>query len=303
MLCCTIQAPLEPILGTDLAGVTVRVPRLDEAVLSVSVFPAKDDARQVIRGAYAPPPPPMIAPPAARLIRTELRSRVLRERRGITIYLPSGLRSNRPPPILYLADDAAADFAPIAEALIRAGRAKPMILVGIDAAKAPAGCHAFSCDRRGREYKIDLNPRGAAPDTDFGRHLRFVTDELIPYVEARYGGRRSRAERGIGGWSNGAHWALAAAGLRPDLFGRVLALSSSGQGGAGLGTKLGRTMLFAGAGIFEADYLSNTLAAARGAEGAGAQVRTVSTVTGHEKSAWQAMFAVAFPWLSAKSPR
>ena len=113
-----------------------------------------------------------------------------------------------------------------------AGRVKPVILVGIDAAKPIADCQSLNCDRRGKEYKIDFNSNGSSADSDFARHLRFVTDELIPYVEQRYGGRRDRVDRGIGGWSNGGHWALAAGGLRADLFGKVLALSSSGQGGA-----------------------------------------------------------------------
>ena len=302
LLCCTVQSPLEPIVGTDLVGVTVRVPRMSEATLSIQAWPNKNSAAQIIRGLNASPPPPTLKPPPDRLIRTAIDSAALGERRGITIYLPPRLKPKDRPLILYLADDAAADFAPIAEALIHAGRVKPVILVGIDAAKPIADCQSLNCDRRGKEYKIDFNSSGSAADSDFARHLRFITDELIPYVEQRYGGRRDRVDRGIGGWSNGGHWALAAGGLRADLFGKVLALSSSGQGGAALGAQLRQAVVFAGAGIFEPDYLKNTMDAAEGARRAHARVRTLSVVAGHEKRAWQMMFAAALPWLTSSTP-
>ncbi|QXT34500.1 hypothetical protein KV697_11825 [Sphingomonas sanguinis] len=298
MLCCSVQTALEPIPGTDLAGVTVRVPRIDEAILSIATFPAKDEHRDVRRGVLAPPAPERIAPPPARLIRRMIASRWLGETRGITIYLPPVIDRARRLPVFYLADNLAEKFATQFEADVRAHRSPPAILVGIDAA-APrqAGCTGMACDRRGPEYKIDFNTDGDTPTSAFGRHLRFVTLEVIPLIEKDYPASRRATDRIIGGSSNGAHWALATAGLHPELFGKVLALSSSGQAAKALGAKLGRVRMFGTAGLFEPGYLVNTRDTVEAARSAGATVRFDTLVAGHDQLAWDVAFARGAPWL------
>lgn len=69
MLCCSVQTPLDPIKGTDLAAITVRVPRLREAILDVRPSPTRDDVPEIVRGPEAPPAPERLMPPASRLIR------------------------------------------------------------------------------------------------------------------------------------------------------------------------------------------------------------------------------------------
>src|SRR5688500_7955999 len=57
MLCCAIQTPLEPIGDTGLAGITVRVPRMREAILDIGYFPERTPhPPAVARGTDAPPP-------------------------------------------------------------------------------------------------------------------------------------------------------------------------------------------------------------------------------------------------------
>ena len=298
MLCCSVQAPLVPIPGTALAGVTVRVPRMDEAILSVATFPAKDEHREVRRGPLAPPAPERTAPPAERLIHHMVASRWLGEMRRLTIYLPPVSGQARRLPVFYLADNLAEKFAAQFEADVRAHRSPPAILVGIDAATPrQAGCTGMACDRRGPEYKIDFNSDGDTPTSAFGRHLRFVTQEVIPLIEKDYPASRRASDRIIGGSSNGAHWALAAAGLHPELFGKVLALSSSGQAAKALGAKLGRTRLFGTAGLLEPGYLLNTHDAVEAARSAGATTRFDTLVAGHDQLAWDVAFARGAPWL------
>jgi len=301
MLCCSVQTALEPIPGTDLAGVTVRVPRIDEAILSIATFPARYEHRDVRRGPLAPPAPKRIAPPPERLIHRMVASRWLGEARGVTIYLPPAAGRARRLPVFYLADNLAEKFAAQFEADIRAHRSPPAILVGIDSAPPrQAGCTGMACDRRGPEYKIDFNADGDTPTSAFGKHLRFVLEEVIPLVAKDYPASRRREDHIIGGSSNGAHWALAAAGLHPELFGKVLALSSSGQAAGTLGARLGRTRLFGAAGRFEPSYLTYTQDAADAARAAGATTRFDMLVAGHDQLAWDVAFARAAPWLLAR---
>jgi enterochelin esterase family protein len=59
------------------------------------------------------------------------------------------------------------------------------------------------------------------------RQTRFLVDELLPQVEARYPCRALPEERGLVGASLGAVAALAAAWRRPGTFGRLLLQSGS----------------------------------------------------------------------------
>lgn len=307
MLCCSIQTGLVPVAGTGLAAVTVRIPRVREAILDVRPFPVANDTPEIVRGPDAASAPVQTAPPPERLISVAIASRWLGETRGLTIYLPppgpAPLPMPQPLPVFYLADNLAAKFAPIMEAAVLAGRSPPAILVGIDAAKPLAGpCTGLACDRRGPEYKIDMSGGDTSAASPFGKHLRFVIDEVIPYIEDHYPASARREDRIIGGSSNGGHWALIAAALRPDLFGKVMALSASGRPAAAQAPALANTKLYGSAGLFEPVYLGNTLGAIAAAHDAGAQTRTYTVVAGHSQVAWEIMFADGAPWLLMNAP-
>src|SRR5258706_6754762 len=127
-----------------------------------------------------PPAPERLVPPASRMIHKSLASTWLGETRNITIYLPPSRHPGEKFPVFYLADNLAAKFAPIREAAVRHGRSRAAILVGIDWAQPlRENCRSLGCDRRGLEYKLDMNGGDASRATPFGKHLRFVTDEVI----------------------------------------------------------------------------------------------------------------------------
>lgn len=104
--------------------------------------------------------------------------------------------------------------------LIADGRLPPMIVVGID-----------NGGREGRanEYlpwpDIYLSP--PLPDPDGERYPEFLTDEVMPFVEARYPVSRGPAGVAVGGSSYGALAALYAAIRRPGTFGALLLQSGS----------------------------------------------------------------------------
>ena len=54
-----------------------------------------------------------------------------------------------------------------------------------------------------------------------GRYHTYLTDEVVPFVDARYRTRTDAAGRGLAGHSSGGYGALVNAMLRPDLFGAV----------------------------------------------------------------------------------
>lgn len=301
-LCCSIQTPMQPIAGTDLAAITVRVPRAREALLDVAHVPARHFVPAIpVRGAHAPPAPARASPLMGRIEHISLHSSVLREQRTVSVYLPTGMGlSGERLPVVYLADGAIAHFAPIAEAAARDGRASRMILVGLPSSTDEVtACRAARCDRRSLEYLPDLEE---GEDTHFSRHLNFVTEELIPLIERRYPVLARREDRIVAGYSNGGAWALAAAQARPDLFGNVLAMSSGSRAAAEGAGRLGEVRVYGGAGLFEPGYLRQTREAVETARRAGADVQFREMVAGHSPVMWEVLFADGIAWLAAPRP-
>ena len=146
--------------------------------------------------------------------------------RRVRLWLPKAYHDEpaRRFPVLYLQDgqnvfDDDAAFAGVgwrvdrtAEDLIAKRRIEPLILVGID--------------NSGQHRTDDYTPvrwQGRGGDADpFGRML---TDEIKPFVDERYRTRADRESTGIAGASLGGLFALHLAVTRPDVFGRVAALS------------------------------------------------------------------------------
>ncbi|MGH9522328.1 MAG: alpha/beta hydrolase [Terriglobales bacterium] len=167
----------------------------------------------------------------------ELRSAVFGNTRRIRVLLPPGYDAaanrDRRYPVLYLNDgqnlfDAATSvFNPMewkvdesVAALTATHEIQPLIIVGID-----------SVGRRGRatEYLpfADVYLRPPEPNVRGRNYPRFISDEVMPLINANFRTRTGREFTGIGGSSYGAVAALFAALERPDLFGRLLLESPS----------------------------------------------------------------------------
>ncbi|HZF96180.1 MAG TPA: alpha/beta hydrolase-fold protein [Allosphingosinicella sp.] len=295
-LCCAIQMPLEPIGGTDLQAITVRVPRADEALLDVMHLPSRRPPIPIpIRGVRAPPAPARAEPLAGRIETFQHRSDALGEERWVSVYLPPDIAPGEQLPLVYLTDQATVFYAPLAEAAAREGRARRAIVVGLSPGRGEIACGAERCDRRGLEYLLDLE--GSQAGTWFARHMMFVADEIIPLIESRYPVSRRREDRIAAGHSNGASWALAAAAMRPDLFGGVIAMSSGSAATADAAGRLANARIYAGAGLFEPEFVATTERAADTARRAGADVRYRTFVGGHSRTMWEIIFADGIAWL------
>jgi enterochelin esterase-like enzyme len=301
ILCCAIQMPVEPLGTGGLVGVTVRVPRVEEALLDVG-FPGRGSPpATIIRGPDAPAAVRQADPLRGTIRWVDLDSAVLGERRALSVYLPPDLDPGIRLPVIYLADAATHGYAPILEAAVAEGRAAPAMIVGIPSAsgEAAAGCvpSPGACTRRNLEYLSHASAAGAGPDSPFGRHLRFVADEVVPFVERTYPASRRREDRIVAGHSSGAAWAFSAAARRPELFGAVIGLSAGGRESASDAGLIADARVYAGGGTFEPTFLSATRRRAELAREAGAGVRFREIVSGHSMAMWSIMFADAAAWL------
>lgn len=162
----------------------------------------------------------------------EIESTHLGASRRITVWVPPRGRgaSGNLHPVLYLNDgqnlfDPGRAFggstwrvAETAGRLVRHGRIRPVIIVGIDHGGA----------RRDREYlpvEDESNPGARKPLG--AQYAEFVTREVMPLIQQRYPAARGASNTGFGGSSYGAVAALYTAIVKPGVFGRLLLESPS----------------------------------------------------------------------------
>lgn len=177
-----------------------------------------------------------------------LHSRELNADRTVRVWLPPGFKAHGTRyDVLYLNDgqNLFGDGDPdsdgggwhadeTAAQLIAAGRIVPLIIVGID----NAGDRA-----RGIDYLPVPDPFEADPDPPGAdRYLRFLIDEVMPFVSATYPIAVGPGHTGFGGSSYGAASAFYAALSRPGVFGRLLLESPSVGVGNGVLLERARTM-------------------------------------------------------------
>ena len=289
-----VQPRLWPVAGTDdLWEVSLRIRRLDEAVISLVVasrqaggdWPAQIPDIRVWRGPRAAAVPE--AQPLRGTVEEHTRDSVLlRTARQVTVYRPPG--PGRLVAGCVLADGGAArGFAPALEAAIEAGAVPPVLLVGVHNAPSPA---ASRSDLRAQEYLPGRNRRR------FDAHLRFVTGEVIPWADERFG--PVAGPWIAAGFSNGAAWAIAAAQRRPDLIGSVAAFSAGvvPQRISGAARSAGIRHYLA-AGTLEPGFRQSTRRWAERLARAGLGYRHEEWIGGHDQEWWKQQLPVALGWL------
>jgi len=161
----------------------------------------------------------------------EFRSEVLGGTRRVWVYLPPSYarEPERRFPVLYLQDaqnvfDGATAFLAgkewevdeTVERLVGEGRIEPLIVVAVD----------NGGERRIFEYTPtrDRRQEGGGGADAYGRML---VEELKPWVDRTYRTRPEPEQTGIGGSSMGGLVSLYLGLKRPDVFGRIAALSTS----------------------------------------------------------------------------
>jgi enterochelin esterase-like enzyme len=294
-----VQPRLWPVGGAErLWEASLRIRRLDEAVITIVVFPrmAGDDPPRtapdtlVWRGPLAPADLPSADPLRGALEEHTLDSAALRAPRGVSVYRPPGAQGTLPGCVL--ADGASVpDFARVLEPAILSGEVPPVVLVGVHNAADPARPWP---DRRAQEYMPGFNrPR-------FVAHLRFVTGEVIPWAASRFG--VAEGPWVASGFSNGAVWAIAAAQRRPDVFAAVAAFS------AGMAprqirreARAARVRHYLAAGTLEPGFRRATREWADRLQRAGLPCRHRDWVGGHDQFWWNQQLPAALAFVLAPS--
>jgi enterochelin esterase-like enzyme len=296
-----VQPRLWPVGGAEgLWEASLRIRRLEEAVITIAAFPrmAGDSPartmpdRLVWRGPRAPADLPCADPLRGALEEHRLDSTALRGPRGVTVYRPPGARGALPGCVL--ADGASVPgFAGVLETAILSGAVPPVVLVGVHNAADPARPWP---DRRAQEYMPGFNrPRFAA-------HLRFVTEEVIPWTASRLG--VAEGPWVASGFSNGAVWAIASAQRRPDVFAAATAFS------AGLAprqirreARAARVRHYLAAGTLEPGFRRATREWAERLQRAGLPCRHREWVGGHDQLWWNQQLPAALAFVLAPSDR
>ncbi|MHB8797289.1 MAG: alpha/beta hydrolase-fold protein [Thermoanaerobaculia bacterium] len=308
------STPLEKLQGTDLHAVELELQdgaRLDYKLVVGGTEWALDPWNpRTMAGGYGPNselrtpayvPPAEVEPragtPRGRYEDLRVASRALGgERRAIAWVPPGAAASSAPMPVLFLLDGTDyREFAKVhtvAENLLADGRTPPLLLVLVP-----------PVDRR----------------LEYERHEafeRFLVDELVPAVEARYRVRRDRDGRGVLGVSLGGFAALSAVARNAGTFGRCGAQSTASAVPANLDALLadlarlpaGTARFHLDVGTFEADlHGANLLAVSRRVRSAlarGQRVQYRELPEGHSWGSWRARLAEALTyfWGDEKPP-
>jgi enterochelin esterase-like enzyme len=219
--------PFTPVMGTDLWYLNQEIPvrsrveyklelhlngqaRLIRDPLNPELAHDPFGANSVCQGAEYVVPEWAHRDPEARpgtLERVRVRSRALERDDEVTVYLPPRFRASRRYALLVAHDGLDylrfSSLQTVLDNLIDRGEVAPLVVA---LTQSPA---------RLREYADDPG------------HARFVAEELVPALEARYPIAAGPANRGLLGASFGAVGALSVATRYPGRFGRLLLQSGS----------------------------------------------------------------------------
>jgi predicted alpha/beta superfamily hydrolase len=163
------------------------------------------------------------------------KSRILRNRRDVLVYLPPGYRrsTTRRYPVLYLHDgqnvfDAATAFGgsewgadETAQRLVLAKLIEPVIIVAV-ANAGEARLHEYTPTPAQISRHKRVRSRGLLP-----KYGRFLVEELKPFIDETYRTRPDADSTGVGGSSLGGLATMALGLWFPNVFRRLIVMSPS----------------------------------------------------------------------------
>lgn len=186
---------------------------------------------EVVPSPDAPPDPAEVSLATTILTHAAFPSQILLPR-DVHVYRPPGYEeeTSRRYPVLYLKDGQNI-FDPkemgmewevdhTADALIRAGRIEPLLVVGV-----------ANTEARRDEYTptaVELKQSDGTLTKGGGKadlYGRFLIEELMPFIDRTYRTRRGAASTAVGGSSLGGLVSVWLGLEHPDVFGNVLAVS------------------------------------------------------------------------------
>lgn len=284
--CCSLQVELTRISDTEFWAARRRLADIDSAMLSLTTD--FDSGFETWRGPKAPPQPAETALGqwAGQMMEREMPSASLGETRRLMIYLPPGYTKDRVWPALFLADGGAVEFGGLVEKMIEAGEIAPIVIISADSGEAGVVGDAptqYGRDLRAAEYLRGLPDAGDR----FEQHMTFFADELVDYAVTEFNVSPRRADRAVGGKSNGGVFALWAGVLYPDAFATAIPMSAGYvtlkpeelRGGL-------RATFHLAAGLYEAPYIAATKRAEAMLKANGYDVNGQYFAAGHYHDMW-----------------
>lgn len=299
-LCCGLQSAMERVPGeADLWSLSVRVDEIARAVLDVMIIAESEESLPAVtetpqwRGPEAPARAETGVVPDGLVIRRQIDSAALGERREVQIYRPPG---EGPMPVIYLADgESTGMFAETIHPLIARGDLPPVMIVGLHSGPMSLADGEDASLIRHQEY---LPGWAGEPQGRFIAHDRFLVEEVLPLAES-LGASSRRQDRAVAGYSNGAAWAVAMATDHPELFGKVMALSFGWTDG-GLMARIRASRygdVWLGAGTLEPPFHNISRQTAEVLAPLADRVTFDSRVAGHTPVMWNDQFPAASQWL------
>jgi sugar lactone lactonase YvrE/enterochelin esterase-like enzyme len=230
-------------------------------------------------------------------------------------YRPAQLAADKPAPLMvfqdgkgYCNDHGGSRAHIVFDNLIHEGAVPPTVGLFVNPGVVPAA-NATALPRFNRSFEYDDVSE---------RYVRFLIEELIPFVESEHGVKISDDpnDRGICGASSGAICAFVAAWNRPDAFRRVYSMIGTYvglRGGDELATLVRKTepkplRIFLQDGtkdlnIYAGDWWMANQTMNRALEWAGYEVEHVWGEDGHNHNHGAAIFPQAMRWLWKDYPQ
>jgi enterochelin esterase-like enzyme len=304
-VCCSLQMSLQPVAGSDLWVLTVRIDNLERAVISYSFIPYRNgrpiedqedlEEMRVWRGPDAPPAPPRAEYLQGQIVRHTLQSAALGESRDLTVYLPPDHDPGQRYPVVYAADgDVVDSLATIIDPAVVSGEIVPVVVVGVHPGgyDGPPDSFSPSLDLRAQEYLLGAN------EERFEAHERFFVYEVAEWAEQDLGASTERDQRAVFGFSNGGAFAVSMGIRHPDRYGSVLAFSLA-SGREGWGTPVWEEneapRHYLAAGTLE-PFMSSTVRWVTWLELLNVDYLFRMRISGHDMVMWEEEFLLAVDW-------
>ncbi len=167
-----------------------------------------------------------------------IQSSFLNETRTFTIYTPPGHDTLKQLGVLFVTDQMCEHVAQIAEPMILDGKIRPLIIVGLNHRPHQPEDDEFEeykPDFRGMDYHaMDIIfsekyiPLNKVTPSLQNRHEKFknhVLSEVVPHILNNYNVSQNTLNWTLGGFSNGAAFALSVSLSEPENFRNVILLS------------------------------------------------------------------------------
>jgi len=188
-----------------------------------------------------PSPEPLQVPASGRIERLPLFASKHVSPRNVDIWLPEGYDGKTKHAVLYMHDgqmlfDAANTWNKqewqadeVMARLIKETRVPPTIIVGVwnsGVTRFPDYFPARSLDFMAPEIKAEFWSKMLKPKANADAYLRFLTEELKPYIDTRYAVMKDPKSTAVAGSSMGGLISMYAFCEKPGVFGRAGCIST-----------------------------------------------------------------------------